>query len=230
MLVLSRKSCEVVIIGGTADFEQMLKVTVLEISNGKVRLGFEASKDVAIHRGEVWERIRNGARSQALPVSAPIKGESSMRKAQQGDRVQVHYVKRSQDGSVVSSRGHAPVELTVGVDHPRLPGLGLALVGMAPGASTTVTVPPEQAYGRSDPGLVYRLARTRFTENQVLVVGQWVRLTDRRHRRRLVRIVGVGDRVVVVDNNHPKAGQALSLEVELLTIHGEESGPALREP
>jgi sRNA-binding carbon storage regulator CsrA len=40
MLVLSRKSQESVVVGGSDGFERMLKVTVLEISHGKVRLGF----------------------------------------------------------------------------------------------------------------------------------------------------------------------------------------------
>jgi len=58
MLVLSRKSQESVIVGGSDGFERMLKVTVLEIKGGKVRLGFEADKEVPVHRWEVWERIQ----------------------------------------------------------------------------------------------------------------------------------------------------------------------------
>jgi carbon storage regulator CsrA len=37
-----------------------LKVTVLEIRDGKVRLGFEGDKEIPVHRLEVWERIRAG--------------------------------------------------------------------------------------------------------------------------------------------------------------------------
>jgi hypothetical protein len=55
-----------------------------------------------------------------------------MKTAQVGDRVRVRYVKRSQDGSAAPSRSRGPVEMTVGIDRPRLPGLGLALVGQAP--------------------------------------------------------------------------------------------------
>jgi carbon storage regulator CsrA len=62
MLVLSRKSHESVVVGGAEGFEQVLKVTVLEIGQGKVRLGFEVDKDVPVHRLEVWERIRAGER------------------------------------------------------------------------------------------------------------------------------------------------------------------------
>ena len=57
MLVLTRKNLESVLVGGSGRFEPMLKVTVLEIKNGKVRLGFEAPADVPVHRSEVWERI-----------------------------------------------------------------------------------------------------------------------------------------------------------------------------
>jgi carbon storage regulator len=67
MLVLSRRSQEAVVIGGSAAFERVLKVTVLEINGGKVRLGFDVDKDVPVHRLEVWERMRDGETD--LPVS-----------------------------------------------------------------------------------------------------------------------------------------------------------------
>ncbi len=57
MLVLSRKSRESVVVGGADGFHRLLKVTVLEISGRKVRLGFEVDADVPVHRSEVWERI-----------------------------------------------------------------------------------------------------------------------------------------------------------------------------
>ena len=58
MLVLSRKSQESVVVGGSDGFERLLKVTVLEIGSNKVRLGFEADAKVPVHRLEVWERIQ----------------------------------------------------------------------------------------------------------------------------------------------------------------------------
>jgi len=143
---------------------------------------------------------------------------------QLGDRVQVHYVKRFEDGSVTSSRGRSPLELTVGIDQRRLPGLGLALVGLVPGAITTVRVSAEHAYGRIDPARVHRWARTRFAEGQSLQVGKWVPAMDRQGRRRLVRIQEVRDDLVIVDTNHRRAGQALELEVELISIRPRGKG------
>ncbi|HEV3258789.1 MAG TPA: FKBP-type peptidyl-prolyl cis-trans isomerase [Gemmataceae bacterium] len=153
-----------------------------------------------------------------------------MRTAQQGDRVQVHFVKRWQDGSTLSSRGREPLEVTVGIDHPRLPGLGLALVGLAPGGSTKVAVPVEQAYGPSDPGRVRRWARTRFPKDQSLPVGKWVRMSDSHGRRRLVRILEARSKVVVVDTNRRWAGQALELEVELVSIEAPAPGAECLQP
>jgi carbon storage regulator len=58
MLVLSRKNQESVVVGADDGLGSRMKVTVLEIGRGRVRLGFEVNKDVPVHREEVWERLR----------------------------------------------------------------------------------------------------------------------------------------------------------------------------
>ncbi|MDB5314118.1 MAG: peptidylprolyl isomerase [Gemmataceae bacterium] len=143
-----------------------------------------------------------------------------MQTSQLGDRVQVHYVKRFQDGSVRSSRerGDAPLELIVGARHPRLPGVGSELVGLTPGKTVTVAVPAERAYGLTDPARVRRVARDRFRDDDVLVAGRRVRMRGAHGRPRVVRIVEVRGRVVVVDTNHPRSGQSVELDVELVSI------------
>jgi FKBP-type peptidyl-prolyl cis-trans isomerase 2 len=147
-----------------------------------------------------------------------------MRKAHQGDHVQVHYVKRFQDGSTITSRGRSPLEVTVGTSHRRLPGLGSALVGLAAGECRTLQVPPERAYGLRDPGRVRTVDRKLFPPDKALPVGQWVRLLGRRGPR-LVRILEWRDEKVIIDINHRRAGQALELEVELVAILDTEGVP-----
>jgi len=61
-LILSRQQDESVVVGSSNGFERMLKVTVLEIKGGSVRLGFEVNRDFPVHRWEVWERIRANGR------------------------------------------------------------------------------------------------------------------------------------------------------------------------
>jgi carbon storage regulator CsrA len=58
MLVLSRKNHEAVVVGGGGAFQGLLKVTVLDVTGGKVKLGFEVDADIPVHRLEIWERMR----------------------------------------------------------------------------------------------------------------------------------------------------------------------------
>jgi len=60
MLVLSRKSQESVVVGGANGFDHLLKVTVLSIQNGRVKLGFEIDSSIPVFREEIWASIRAG--------------------------------------------------------------------------------------------------------------------------------------------------------------------------
>ncbi|HZL88643.1 MAG TPA: carbon storage regulator [Pirellulaceae bacterium] len=70
MLVLSRKSRESVVLGGGGGLPRVLKVTVLEIVGGKVKLGFDVDVDIPVNRLEVWERICAETRP-AVPAGRP---------------------------------------------------------------------------------------------------------------------------------------------------------------
>jgi carbon storage regulator len=66
MLVLTRKPGQRIRIGDE------IEVTLLEVSGDRVRLGFSAPPDVAIHRQEVYERILQndeGLRHREMSVS-----------------------------------------------------------------------------------------------------------------------------------------------------------------
>ena len=67
MLVLTRKCQEAVVVGGADGLNVLLKVTVLGIDQGKVRLGFEAPAEIPVHRLEVWERIH----ARGPPAQSP---------------------------------------------------------------------------------------------------------------------------------------------------------------
>jgi carbon storage regulator CsrA len=64
MLVLSRKSRESVVVGGVGGLDRVLKVTVLAIAAGKVKLGFEVDGDIPVHRLEVWEQIHGAGEAK----------------------------------------------------------------------------------------------------------------------------------------------------------------------
>ncbi len=66
MLVLSRKRDEKVMIGDD------VIITVIEIRGDKVRLGFDAPKEVPVHREEVFKAIK---RSEAEETKQDEEGE-----------------------------------------------------------------------------------------------------------------------------------------------------------
>lgn len=69
--------------------------------------------------------------------------------AKKGDTVEVDYTGKFENGEVFdSSEGREPLEFTIG-DGQVIPGFENAVDGMAFGETKTVTIPPEEAYGKS---------------------------------------------------------------------------------
>jgi carbon storage regulator len=53
MLILTRQ------VGETLVIDNDVKVTVLGVKGSQVRLGINAPKEVAVHREEIYDRIKN---------------------------------------------------------------------------------------------------------------------------------------------------------------------------
>ena len=68
MLVLSRQRDQSVMIGDD------IEVRIVDVRGEKVRLGFMAPRDVAVHRKEVYDAIRNENRAAAEVQPADVKG------------------------------------------------------------------------------------------------------------------------------------------------------------
>ena len=68
MLILTRRVGETVMIGNE------VTVTVLGVKGNQVRIGVNAPKDVAVHREEIFERIKREHEqdSRAAPVTKII--------------------------------------------------------------------------------------------------------------------------------------------------------------
>lgn len=61
MLVLSRLRDEVIIISSE---HGPIEITVVDIRGDKVRLGFTAPQQIAVHRKEVWDEIQRENRAR----------------------------------------------------------------------------------------------------------------------------------------------------------------------
>lgn len=139
------------------------------------------------------------------------------KKIEKGSRVRVHYTGKLADGSVFdSSRQGEPLEFTQG-EASIIPGFEAAVEGHVAGDNITVTIPPDQGYGDSDPDLVFAVARSNVPSHIPLEVGTPLQLANEEGQMD-VTIVEVGPEEVTLDANHPLAGKELSFEIEILEV------------
>lgn len=127
------------------------------------------------------------------------------------------YVLTAPDGKVIdSNEGAGPLAYIHGQGQI-IPGLEAALEGRTTGDAFQVTVPPEKAYGVRDSALVQVVSRDMFESVNELEVGMRFRasLEDGEH---VFTIVGLDDKQVTIDGNHPLAGTTLRFDVKVVEV------------
>ena len=137
--------------------------------------------------------------------------------ASSGDSVRIHYTGRLDDGTVFdSSEGRAPLAFTVGGGQV-IPGFDRAVSGMEAGDKQTVRIPAEEAYGEREDDRVLEVPRSAFGD-ETPEVGYRVQLGLEGGGSLDAAIVDVSDETVTLDANHPLAGEALTFDIELVSI------------
>lgn len=134
-----------------------------------------------------------------------------------GDTVRVHYTGTFSDGEVFdSSRDREPLEFTIG-DESLISGFEDALLGHGKGDRFTVTIPADEAYGEHLDELLMEVPLSEVPEDIKPEVGMMLQIaTDDGDME--VQIVDVNDRVVVLDANHPLAGEDLTFDIEVVDV------------
>jgi FKBP-type peptidyl-prolyl cis-trans isomerase SlyD len=98
-----------------------------------------------------------------------------------------------------------------------IPGLESALEGTKPGDQRTVVVEPADAYGEYDPEQVTTLRRDAADQDMDLQPGMMV-MAETEDGSMPLTIREVTDDEIVVDGNHPLAGQRLHFDVEIVSV------------
>ncbi len=133
------------------------------------------------------------------------------------DQVAVHYTGTLADGTVFdSSKDREPLEFTMG-KQMLIPGFENALMGKTVGDTITVTIPPEEAYGEMDEALIFEVPRAELPEHIQPELGMMLSLSNEEGDMN-VEICKVTDDSVALNANHPLAGQALTFEIEVISV------------
>jgi len=146
-----------------------------------------------------------------------------MAQAKNGDTVKIHYTGRLEDGTVFdSSLEREPLEFKIG-EGQVIPGFEQMVVGMEPGQSKTETIPVDQAYGPRDEQMIVQVERTQLPADLAPEVGQELYVQQPGGYTVPVVVVDVNPTSIMIDANHPLAGENLVFDVQLVSIDGPPS-------
>ena len=134
-----------------------------------------------------------------------------------GDIVRVHYRGTLADGTEFDcSEGREPLQFEVGSGQV-IPGFDYAVCELESGGTTVVTIAAAEAYGERDDQALQAFPMD-FFGGQIPEVGWAVELATEDGQRVPATVVEVSDGEVVLDFNHPLAGQDLTFEITLVEI------------
>lgn len=125
-----------------------------------------------------------------------------------------HYTLRNRAGKVLdTSRGAKPLSFVEGAGQI-IDGLEEILTEMAVGEKRKAVVPPERGYGLREKNMIQKVPRDHLPVPNVRVGDQFQ--TGPNPQDPVVTVVAIEGSEVLLDANHPLAGEELHFDVELV--------------
>lgn len=134
-----------------------------------------------------------------------------------GMQVSIEYTLKLEDESVVDSNVDSKPLTFVQGSHNIISGLENALEGMKIGDSKQVTVKPENAYGLVDKDAFSEVKKEQLPQ-EALKVGSLLQGQYDDGEFFHARVAEIKEQTVLLDFNHPLAGQTLYFDIKVLDI------------
>jgi FKBP-type peptidyl-prolyl cis-trans isomerase 2 len=99
-------------------------------------------------------------------------------------------------------------------------GFDDGVTGMEVGQKKTINIPVGEAYGPKNPDMLIEMPKERFPNDMELEEGMPLMMSDGSGQNFQVVITEIKDESVLLDANHPLAGQDLVFDIELVEIVG----------
>jgi FKBP-type peptidyl-prolyl cis-trans isomerase 2 len=143
-----------------------------------------------------------------------------MQQVKSGDKVKVHYHGRLTNGETFdSSEGRAPLEFEVGSGMV-IKGFDEGVTGMSVGDKKTINIPVDEAYGPKSEDMMIDMPKDRFPDDMEIEKGMQLMMSNDSGQNFQVTVSEIKTDSVVLDANHPLAGQDLVFDLELVEIVG----------
>ena len=141
-----------------------------------------------------------------------------MSQVKENDTVKVHYTGKLSNGQVFdSSQGREPLEVALG-QGMLIPGFEKALIDMKVNDKKTVNIPKEEAYGEVQQELFHKVDNSQLPEDIKPEIGMGLTSRSEDGSEHQFRVAKVNEDHIIVDGNHPLAGQDLTFDLELVEI------------
>ena len=148
-------------------------------------------------------------------------------KIRPGCIVELEYELKNGEGEVVEASKDGNVLTYLHGNDEIPPGLEKELDGVEEGAMIEVTLKPGEAYGDYNPDGIVSVPRSEFPEDAEIVPGDWISVVlseddgsgeDKPGEEMEMRVVEISPDAIVLDANHPLAGQQVTFDLKVLSV------------
>ncbi|MDD8059413.1 MULTISPECIES: peptidylprolyl isomerase [Shewanella] len=131
--------------------------------------------------------------------------------------VTIHYRLSDEQGELIESSFEGEPMVYLHGTENLIPGLESVLEGKTAGEKVDANIPADQGYGEYHPGLKQEVPVSAFGDIEDIIPGMRF-IAETELGQRPVQVTEVKDDVIVVDGNHPLAGQSLNFSVEVIAV------------
>jgi len=135
---------------------------------------------------------------------------------QDGSKIKMTYSLTADGKPVENVQDNQTIEFILGKD-PIMPGLAKGIMGLNAGDKKHLSLSADEAFGPIDPEALVEVAKTQLPKEEIQV--GMIFSTEGPEGETMHAIVKeIKEETVLMDFNHPLAGKAIELDVEILEV------------
>ncbi len=141
--------------------------------------------------------------------------ESNSLKIERNSYVEFSYKLTNDKGEMVEHRPEAAPANYVHGYYQLLPAVERKMADLKVGDTLTLTLDPEEAYGKYDEKLIQRVPKGDIPPGEEIVLGQVLTAVNDHGHTINLRVMEITDDELVLDANHPMAGERLTFDIKV---------------